>query len=62
MAQCFRQFGWEICGILERGNHLPLFFYVCLTRLKRCRTIHLYGRVLVTFCEHNILYLFVVKV
>nr|DAF03068.1 MAG TPA: hypothetical protein [Caudoviricetes sp.] len=35
-----------------RGGELsPSLFYVCLTWLKRCRTIHLYGRVLVTFCE-----------
>ena len=35
-----------------RGGELsPSLFYVCLTWLKKCRTIHLYGRVLVTFCE-----------
>nr|DAL33657.1 MAG TPA_asm: protein of unknown function (DUF2828) [Caudoviricetes sp.]DAY78030.1 MAG TPA: protein of unknown function (DUF2828) [Caudoviricetes sp.] len=36
---------------IREGELSPSLFYVCLTWLKRCRTIHLYGRVLVTFCE-----------
>ena len=36
---------------IREGELSPSLFYVCLTWLKKCRTIHLYGRVLVTFCE-----------